>query len=114
MIENSDRGITLNKGLAWTLASGLLLGGLWVGTTVAELKGATGALTSTLADLKSQIRDGESADTAFEGRVRALENTVTRADARFDALSRSLDEVKATLRDQTEMLRQISLEGAKK
>ena len=39
MIENSNRGITLNKSLAWTVACGLVGAGLWVGIQVATLRG---------------------------------------------------------------------------
>ena len=37
MIENSDRGITLNKQLAWTIGVGLICAGLYVGLTIATL-----------------------------------------------------------------------------
>ncbi|PZQ99215.1 MAG: hypothetical protein DI533_00465 [Cereibacter sphaeroides] len=113
MIENSDRGITLNKGLAWTLATGLLVGGLWVGNTVTGLQSAAGQLTSALTDIKAEVRDGRAVDAAMDGRVRTLENTATRSGAQYEALSRSLDEVKATLRDQTDLLRRISVEDTR-
>ena len=35
MIESSDRGITLNKQLAWTIGGGLIGAGLYVGLTIA-------------------------------------------------------------------------------
>ncbi len=37
MIESSDRGITLNKQLAWTIGVGLIGAGLYVGLTIATL-----------------------------------------------------------------------------
>ena len=37
MIESSDRGITLNKNLAWTIGCGLIGSGLYVGLTIATL-----------------------------------------------------------------------------
>lgn len=36
-IETSDRGITITKSLAWTLATGLIAGGIWLGSNVASL-----------------------------------------------------------------------------
>ncbi len=45
MIENSDRGITLNKSLAWIVACGLVGAGLWVGIQVATLRGEAAGLS---------------------------------------------------------------------
>lgn len=108
MIENSDRGITLNKSLAWTVAVALVMGGLWVGTTVTRLGSATDQLIRELARTDAELRTDRTAATAIEGRVRALETLTTRQDARFDALSKSLDEVKAAQRETNALLRQLT------
>lgn len=36
-IENSDRGVTLNKSLAWTVGCGLIGAGLYVGLSIATM-----------------------------------------------------------------------------
>ena len=107
-IENSDRGITLNKSLAWTLASALVFGGMWVGTNVTQLASSTEALTSDLVRTEAAIASDRAAASAVEARVRALENLTTRQDARFDALSRSLDEVKEAQRETNTLLRRMA------
>jgi len=38
MIENSERGITLAKPLAWTILVALIIGGIWIGAQVRSLK----------------------------------------------------------------------------
>lgn len=118
MIENSDRGITLNKQLAWTILVALVLGSMWVGSTVTGLQNSTENLIKSLAEMSAKI-ESEKATTAnlvanerqfgaaLEARIRALEVTSTRQDARFDALSRSLEEVKSAQRESNDLLRQI-------
>lgn len=78
MIENSDRGITLNKGLAWTMLVGLLGGGYWVGTTISDM---SGNLRSTGAVLEHLSLEGSDR----ERRIRTLENSLSRADERQNA-----------------------------
>lgn len=111
MIENSDRGITLNKQLAWTLACALVAGGIWVGTTITGLQAAQAALTSALEDIRSLVAsDRQTAvqqDGQIEQRVRLIENTISRQDAQFTAFAQSLEEVKAAQREANELLRQL-------
>ena len=99
MIENSDRGITLNKSLAWTMLSALVFLIWWGGGTLANLQSATVNLTSTLTENKAAIM-------AVEQRVRALENTQTRVDAQFGAMRDSLDEIKEQNRAIEALVRQ--------
>lgn len=76
MIENSERGITINKSLAYTLVCGLLGLGLYVGTTVAQLK-------SSIEGLDSRIAMQSMSSEAREIRVRTLENGASRFDERI-------------------------------
>ena len=106
MIENSDRGITLAKPLAWSMLVAII-GAVWFGaSTIAGLTSATQGVTSALAVM--QASNGQ-----IEGRVRALENNASRQDARFDGLKQSLDEVKSQQRETNELLRKI-LQGDKR
>lgn len=107
-IENSDRGITLNKSLAWTLASALALGGMWVGTNVTKLAASTDALALALTRAEATASSDRAAAIAVEARVRALENLTTRQDARFDALNKSLDELKDAQRETNTLLRKMT------
>lgn len=106
MIENSDRGITLAKPLAWSMLVAII-GAVWFGaSTIAGLTSATQGVTSALAVM--QASNGQ-----IEGRVRALENNASRQDARFDGLKQSLDEVKSQQRETNDLLRKI-LQGDKR
>lgn len=105
MIENSDRGITLAKPLAWSMLVAII-GAVWFGaSTVAGLSSATTGVTAALSTM-------QAANGQIEGRVRALENNASRQDARFDGLKQSLDEVKTQQRETNDLLRQI-LQGGK-
>lgn len=107
MIENSDRGLTINKSLAWTMLVALV-GLVWYGgSTITGLENATSSLTLALADTKILIAAERQAATSLESRVRTLENSATRQDARFDALSRSLEELKAESRQTNDLLRRL-------
>lgn len=108
MIENSDRGITLNKQLAWTILSALVVGGMWIGSTVTGLQGSTRNLSEAISETRSTISAERQSNSALEQRIRILENTSSRQDARFDALNLSLEEVKSAQRETNTLLRQIN------
>jgi len=106
MIENSDRGITLAKPLAWTMLVSVI-GGVWYGgSTVASLSYSTNSMVQAVSVQQAAI-------SQVEVRVRALENNASRQDARFDGLKQSLDEVKAAQLETNELLRKI-LQGDKR
>ena len=100
MIENSDRGITLNKGLAWTVGTGLIGAGLYVGLTIA-------GLTTALDNQNEQILEGRQSRIGIELRVRALENRAAGTEVQFQNLSSGLEEVKAAQRETNALLRQL-------
>lgn len=107
MIENSDRGITLNKPLAWSILV-TVAGLIWFGaSTVASLQSTVENLAVALTRTETTIAADRISAGAIEVRVRALESMTARQDVRFDALSRSLDEVKAGQREMNELLRQV-------
>lgn len=117
MIENSDRGITLNKQLAWTIGVAIVGGGFWIGSTVTGLQSSTARLISDLSESRAQITADlateKQAAGVLEARVRTLEVSTTRQDARFDALSRSLDELKSQQRETNDLLRQMMTKEVK-
>ncbi len=100
MIENSDRGVTLNKSLAWTIGCGLIGAGLYVGTTIATLSTQMNDV-STRSELAAKER------AQIESRVRGLENSQAQSGARFDAMFESLQEVKNEARETNRLLRQV-------
>ena len=99
-IENSDRGITLNKSLAWTMAGGLVGMGLYVGLTIATLS----TKVDNLANVSGAARVERN---GVEVRVRILENTASQYQAQFEALNLSLSEIKQDQREMNALLRQF-------
>lgn len=100
MIENSDRGITLNKSLAWTMAGGLIGAGLYVGLQIATL-------SSGLDEMARSSVEARNSRAQIEGRVRVLENGAAQSRVQFDALYQSLQEIKTDQRESNELLRQL-------
>lgn len=79
LIENSDRGITLNKSLAWTILCGLLGTGVFYGVNMAS--------TSTKLDEIARSSTAATAERqAIESRVRSLEQSKARDDERFTSI----------------------------
>ena len=93
MIENSDRGITLNKSLAWTVACGLVGAGLWVGLQVATLRGETTALSQTINGLRVDLTASEARQAALTSRVRANETALARQDERLSLILSTLNKI---------------------
>jgi hypothetical protein len=56
MIENSDRGITLAKPLAWTILCALLGGGFWMGTQLTETREGVRVLEARQTEDREAIR----------------------------------------------------------
>ena len=107
MIENSDRGLTINKGLAWTIVSGLVAAGIWVGIQTATLSSGIEALQDDLtAAIQSQVVEENRRD-ALAARVRSLEAKSAARDASYDHLSRSLNDLKTKLSENNRLLREM-------
>ncbi|KJZ24087.1 hypothetical protein [Tritonibacter mobilis] len=93
MIENSDRGITLNKSLAWTVACALVGAGLWVGIQVATLRGETAGLSQTINGLRVDLTASEARQAALTSRVRANETALARQDERLSLILSTLNKI---------------------
>ena len=108
MIENNEGGITINKALAWTMlvsVAGLIW---WGGGTLASLQGAADRLTSALTETREMIVAESASSAQLEARVRVLQNSATRQDVRFDALSLSINELKLQAREANTLLRELA------
>ena len=108
MIDSTERGITINKALAWTMlvsATGLIW---WGGGTLASLQSAADRLTAALMETREMIVVERASSAQLEARVRALENSATRQDVRFDALSVSINELKLQARETNTLLRELA------
>lgn len=101
-ITNEERGITINKSLAWSMVAGLVAAGLWFGTETAGTKAAITNLSVTQAQRHSETlqyrREAES-------RLRALETARATDGSELAALRRDLTAFRADVRELTQLLR---------
>jgi len=112
-IENSERGITVDKSLAWTIGGSLVAVGLYIGVTVATLSTTIDNLQSTIAVLNNADQNATRDRVNLESRLRILENGAAASRAEFVALAASLQgivteqrEIKTDQREIYELLRQ--------
>jgi Skp family chaperone for outer membrane proteins len=76
LIENSDRGLTVNKTLGWTMLVTIVGLIFYAGSTLASLQHSIGALSTA-------VLSQQSSNAALEIRVRALENQAGRFDEKL-------------------------------
>ena len=108
MTDNIERGITINTALAWTMLVSVVGLIWWGGSTLASMQGAADRLTSALSETREMIMVERASSAQLEARVRVLENSATRQDVRFDALSLSTNEFKQQARETNTLLRELA------
>lgn len=96
-INNDERGLTINKTLGWTIAVGLVTGGLWIGSQVASLNSAIQTMTLR----QTEDRQAISVNRQAISDVRLNE---ARVDARLSGIEASQRRTEATI---TEILRYL-------
>ncbi len=89
-IENSDRGITLNKQLAWTIGGGLIGAGLYVGLTIATL-------STQVAQSRDAWQEATRARQQLETRVRAVEINQASQTSDLRSIQVGISEIKAAI-----------------
>lgn len=90
MIENSDRGITINKQLAWTIGVGLICAGLYVGLTIATL-------STQMEQIRAAWIEAGIARTEIEARVRAVEINQAGQTSDLRSIQIGIAEIKAAI-----------------
>lgn len=93
MIENSERGITLNKTLAWTILVSVLGGGLWIGTQVTDAKNGVENLGERQTEDRRaidantrSISDLRSSNARIDQRLLNIESSSERTENKLDQL----------------------------
>ena len=89
-IQNDERGITLNKTLAWTILSTLLAGAFWLGVTLNGVAAKIEAVAES-----QQMTQREAAEV--RARVSALERSEARGDARLESILQLLARIDTRL-----------------
>ena len=85
MADPTDRGITINRTLAWTMlvsVAGLIW---WGGGTLASLQGAAERLTAALMETREMILAERASSAQLEARVRVLETGYPASETYFFA-----------------------------
>lgn len=111
IIENSDRGITLNKSLAWTIAITFLAGAFWVGVQVTNASNGIHSLSESIQDLRAEATIRQEADRKqrieVDLRLRSLETTRAADASEITALRRDLTDFRTELRETISVLRNM-------
>lgn len=97
MIENSERGITINKSLAWTVFTAVLAGGIWIGIEINAARQGIEALTLRQSEDRADIRENTK-------EIVTLRSSGARVDQRLMAIEQSARRTEDTL---TEILRYL-------
>lgn len=97
MIENSERGITINKSLAWTVVTAVLAGGIWIGIEINAARQGIEALTVRQSEDRADIRENTK-------EIVTLRSSGARVDQRLMAIEQSARRTEDTL---TEILRYL-------
>lgn len=103
-IQNDERGITINKTLAWTMLTGLIVSGVVIGTETANTRAAIDSL------IKAQ--DASRVETqTFRGgidqRIRSLETARATGESETTALRRDLTAFREEMRELKDLLRSL-------
>ena len=109
VIEDDERGLTITKGLAWTIVTGLVAGGLYVGVTLGAITTSIEALQQERVEFRDQVRDEiakqSSQVTLMATRVGILERSEAADKARLNEIGRVLARIDRTLTDLNQRLR---------
>jgi hypothetical protein len=116
MIENSDRGITLAKPLAWSIFIAIIGGGIWVGQQTGSVQSELVTVAGALSEIKAaqSVREERSQRDreALDVRLRAVENSRVQDAAEINGLRRDLTDFRAELKEATSLFRN-AVEGRK-
>lgn len=107
-MEVSDRGVTLSKGLAWTVVTGLVAAAFWLGSemrhTQTTLEGLVSQQAERHAETMSYRRDIEQQAREQDRRIRVLEAARQASTSEMTALRRDLTGFRQDMRDLKELI----------
>ena len=104
-IENSDRGVTFNKNLAWTIFSAAVAAVFWFASTITNIQAVNTSQNDALSAIQKAAGESDAKTdarivaltarfTENEGRFRKLEEFSARTAAQYEALGATLKEMK--------------------
>lgn len=99
--------IMINAKVFFSIATLLVGGGFWIGTTVMSIK----ATVQSVQDQQRAVIDHNAAQDATEAsntnRINVLEQASARDGARYDAVLSSIGDLKQQMAQNTDLLRQV-------
>lgn len=101
MVESVDKGIAINKPLAWTMLVALVTLVFWGGQTVSDLQATTRNTAAILHEVKTSLEAANAERRALETRVMALERDATRSESGLSGLREDIGEMKAAIGELT-------------
>jgi hypothetical protein len=104
MIENSDRGITVNKALAWTIVTGVLAGGFYMGS---QLASTSAILQEIKAGSENSRIEMKRVTDGIDARLRAVETARASDATEIVGLRREIGDFRGEVRELTRLLREI-------
>jgi uncharacterized coiled-coil protein SlyX len=100
-MEVSDRGVVLNKSLAWTLLVAAVGGGIWVGTQVTDAQEGIRTLETRTAEDRAEIK-------ANARQITEIRSFTARTDQRLIAIE---DGMRRVVETNSEILRELRNRG---
>lgn len=110
MIENSERGITVNKTLAWAMVTGLVMGGFFVGTEMSQTKTLLGEIKSASETSRTEMK---RVTTDIDARLRAVETNRASDASELRAVQREVNGLSQQVSELNALLRQY-LQGERR
>lgn len=111
MVETSERGITLSRGLAWTIATGLTVGAFSVGGLLTAISSTASEGVRAVGELQAAVeanqRDRAAEMLAITGRVTSLENAAAGRDVHLQTLLQAVGELRSDSRETQRLLREL-------
>lgn len=99
MIENSERGITLNKSLAWSILVAVVAGGIWIGTVVTDAKKGIENLGQRQVEDRADISANRDAISRLWSSNARIDQRLLNIESGVERTEKSISEILKYLRD---------------
>lgn len=100
MIEQSERGITLNKSLAWSIFVAVIGGGFWIGVIVTDTQNGLKTLGNRQSEDRSEIAVNRNAISRLRSSNARVDQRLLNIESGIERTEKSLDQVLQYLRNQ--------------
>lgn len=99
MIENSERGVTLNKSLAWAILVALVTGGIWVGQQVGQTASSVKSLSERGIEDRIAIQNNAQAINGLRSSNARIDEKLINIERSSSRTEQTMDEILRYLRE---------------